>query len=125
MLPRLRSDGRTNARSNHSHSVESLRLPRSGCQHAGNRKPVSYTHLDVYKRQSLQDEANEWRYNLLETAVGMDDEAMEAYLEGNEPSAEKLRELIRKGTLDIAFIPVSYTHLDVYKRQDVGCLYAD
>jgi hypothetical protein len=31
---------------------------------------------------------------------------MEAYLEGTEPSVEKLRELIRKGTLAIDFIPI-------------------
>ena len=57
-------------------------------------------------RAELQDQATEWRDTLLETAVEQDDEAMEAYLEGNEPSAEKLRELIRKGTLSLAFVPV-------------------
>ena len=31
---------------------------------------------------------------------------MEAYLEGNEPDEDTLRELIRKGTLAIDFIPV-------------------
>merc|ERR1719261_496685 len=36
----------------------------------------------------------------------IDDEAMEAYLEGNEPDEKKLRDLIRKGTLDQAFTPV-------------------
>jgi elongation factor G len=35
----------------------------------------------------------------LELAVEQDDAAMEAYLEGNEPSVEELRRLIRKGTL--------------------------
>ncbi|WP_380056486.1 elongation factor G [Falsihalocynthiibacter sp. SS001] len=57
-------------------------------------------------RAELQDTANEWRAKLIETAVEMDDDAMEAYLEGEEPSVEKLRELIRKGTLAIKFIPV-------------------
>jgi elongation factor G len=57
-------------------------------------------------RAELKDQADEWRLNLLETAVGQDDAAMEAYLEGNEPSAEELRALIRKGTLAIDFIPV-------------------
>ncbi len=57
-------------------------------------------------RDSLKDQADEWRNKLIETAVEMDDDAMEAYLEGEEPSVEKLRELIRKGTLEIAFIPV-------------------
>jgi elongation factor G len=57
-------------------------------------------------RASLKEQADEWRLNLLETAVGQDDEAMEAYLEGNEPDEATLRKLIRKGTLAIDFIPI-------------------
>ena len=57
-------------------------------------------------RADLKDLADEWRHNLLELAVEQDDEAMEAYLEGNEPDVPTLRKLIRKGTLSITFIPV-------------------
>ena len=57
-------------------------------------------------RDSLKDLAEEWRGKLIETAVEMDDDAMEAYLEGEEPDVPTLRALIRKGTLKIAFIPV-------------------
>ena len=57
-------------------------------------------------RDSLQDTANEWRAKLIETAVEMDDDAMMAYLEGEEPDAATLRALIRKGTLEIKFIPI-------------------
>jgi len=57
-------------------------------------------------RAELQELANEWRYNMLEIAVEQDDAAMEAYLEGKEPSEEELRVLIRKGCLAIAFIPM-------------------
>ncbi|PZQ94565.1 MAG: elongation factor G [Cereibacter sphaeroides] len=57
-------------------------------------------------RADLQEQANEWRHNLLELAVEQDDDVMEAYLEGNEPSVEVLRELIRKGTLSLSFVPV-------------------
>ncbi|HCA91984.1 MAG TPA: elongation factor G, partial [Alphaproteobacteria bacterium] len=42
----------------------------------------------------------------IETAVEMDDDAMMAYLEGEEPDAATLRALIRKGTLEIKFIPI-------------------
>src|SRR5690606_18661009 len=35
-----------------------------------------------------------------------DDDAMEAYLEGNEPDEATLRALIRKGTLSLSFFPV-------------------
>ena len=57
-------------------------------------------------RAELQEKANEWRHHLLEIAVEQDDDAMEAYLEGNEPDEETLRGLIRKGCLSISFIPV-------------------
>ncbi|MDE0588442.1 elongation factor G [Halocynthiibacter sp. C4] len=57
-------------------------------------------------RAELQDTANEWRSKLIETAVEMDDDVMEAYLEGEEPDVPTLRRLIRKGTLEIKFIPV-------------------
>jgi elongation factor G len=57
-------------------------------------------------RDSLQASADEWRAKLIEIAVDMDDDAMEAYLEGVEPDMATLRGLIRKGTLAIKFIPV-------------------
>jgi elongation factor G len=62
------------------------------------RKPI---------RADLQARADEMRANLIEIAVEMDDDAMEAYLEGNEPDEETLRKLIRKGTLALAFVPVT------------------
>ncbi|WP_149140213.1 elongation factor G [Gemmobacter caeruleus] len=58
-------------------------------------------------RDSLKAEAEEWRGKLVELAVEQDDDAMEAYLEGNEPDVETLRKLIRKGTLAMAFVPVT------------------
>jgi len=57
-------------------------------------------------RDSLKELAEEWRSKLIETAVEMDDDAMMAYLEGEEPDAATLRSLVRKGTLEIQFIPV-------------------
>ncbi|SNT76409.1 elongation factor G [Paracoccus seriniphilus] len=57
-------------------------------------------------REELQDLANEWRNNMIELAVEQDDEAMEAYLEGNEPDQDTLRKLIRKGTLSLSFFPM-------------------
>jgi len=57
-------------------------------------------------RASLLDEATEWRGKLIELAVDMDDDAMMAYLEGEEPDEETLRKLIRKGTLALKFVPV-------------------
>ena len=54
----------------------------------------------------LADKAAEYREKLIELAVEQDDEAMEAYLEGNIPDAATLKALIRKGTLGQAFVPV-------------------
>jgi len=58
-------------------------------------------------RAGLKAEADEWRGKLVELAVEQDDEAMEAYLEGNEPDVDTLRKLIRKGCLAMAFVPVT------------------
>ena len=54
----------------------------------------------------LADKAAEYREKLIELAVEQDDDAMEAYLEGNLPDTATLKKLIRKGTLAQAFVPV-------------------
>ena len=54
----------------------------------------------------LKEKAEEYRATLVETAVEQDDDAMEAYLEGQEPSAEVLKACIRTGTLSGEFVPV-------------------
>jgi elongation factor G len=54
----------------------------------------------------LKDAAEAARMELIEMAVEQDDEAMEAYLEGNEPDVDTLKRLIRKGTLNFSFVPV-------------------
>jgi elongation factor G len=46
------------------------------------------------------------RHYLIENAVEMDDEAMEAYLEGNLPSEEVLKKCIRKAVLNGVFYPI-------------------
>ncbi len=62
------------------------------------RKPI---------RDSLKGLAEEWRGKLIELAVEQDDDAMMAYLEGEEPDEATLRKLIRKGTLSLSFVPVT------------------
>ncbi|MGV6888587.1 elongation factor G [Rhodophyticola sp. SM2404] len=58
-------------------------------------------------RDSLKDMATEWRGKMIEAAVEMDDDAMEAYLmDAAEPDVPTLRALLRKGTLAMAFVPV-------------------
>jgi elongation factor G len=58
-------------------------------------------------RDSLKGEAETWRGKLIELAVEQDDEAMMAYLEGQEPDVDTLRKLIRKGCLSMSFVPVT------------------
>ena len=54
----------------------------------------------------MQAEADTARQYMLEAAVEQDDDAMERYLSGEDIPAEELRELIRKGVLAMAMIPV-------------------
>lgn len=65
---------------------------------------AAYEYVDI--PAELADKAAEYRENMIELAVEQDDDAMEAYLEGNEPSEETLIACIRKGTLSGAFVPV-------------------
>ncbi|NRB00830.1 MAG: elongation factor G [Rhodobacteraceae bacterium] len=65
---------------------------------------ATWTRQEV--RAELKDKAEELRAELVELAVEQDDDAMEAYLEGNEPDVDTLRKLIRKATLSMAFVPV-------------------
>ncbi len=53
----------------------------------------------------MADEIEEWREKLIETAVEQDDDIMERYLEGEEPTAEEVKQCIRKGTLTMDFFP--------------------
>ena len=50
--------------------------------------------------------AEEARHYLVENAVELDDEAMEAYLGGDQPSEEVLKKCIRKAVLTGAFYPI-------------------
>jgi len=65
---------------------------------------ASFEYTDI--PAELADQAAEWREKLVEHAVETDEAAMEAYLEGNEPDEATLKQLIRKGTLSHAFVPV-------------------
>ena len=56
--------------------------------------------------EAYADQAAEYREALIELAVEMDDAAMEAYLEGNEPDEETLKRCLRAGTNNLKFVPV-------------------
>ncbi|MBV1840976.1 elongation factor G [Photobacterium ganghwense] len=65
--------------------------------------PENYEIQDV--PADMVDEVEAYREELVETAVEQDDDLMEAYMEGQEPSIEELKRCIRKGTRDLAFFP--------------------
>jgi len=46
------------------------------------------------------------RHYMIENAVELDDEAMEAYLNGEEPSIDVIKKCLRKAVLDGAFYPI-------------------
>jgi len=56
--------------------------------------------------EDLKEKAQEYREQLVEMAVELDEEVMIEYLEGEEPDVATLKRLIRKGTLEGSFVPV-------------------
>jgi elongation factor G len=54
----------------------------------------------------LKEKANEYHNNLVEAAVELDDAAMEKYLEGEAPSKDELKRLIRLAVLKAAWYPM-------------------
>jgi len=54
----------------------------------------------------LAEKAAHYRMALVEAAVELDDDAMTAYLDGQEPDEATLKRLIRKAVLTSAFFPV-------------------
>ena len=65
--------------------------------------PENYEVVDI--PADMVDKANEYREQMIETAVEQDDDLMMAYMEGEEPSLEDIKRCIRKGTRDLAFFP--------------------
>jgi len=56
--------------------------------------------------ENLLAQAQEYRTKLIETVIEQDDAALEAYLEGTEPDIDTLKKCIRKGTINLDFVPV-------------------
>ncbi|MBI07714.1 MAG: elongation factor G [Rhodospirillaceae bacterium] len=54
----------------------------------------------------LKDQAERLHAELVEAVVDLDDDALEAFLEGNEPNEETLKTCIRRATLDAHMVPV-------------------
>ncbi len=67
-------------------------------------KGATYETVDI--PDELADDAATWRATLLETLAEGDDEILEAYLGGEELSAEQIKAGIRRGTIAQNFTPV-------------------
>ena len=78
--------------------------------------------ITVPSDRAILDSVPKYRTELVDTALEQDDVAMEAYLEGNEPSVETLKKCIRKGTISGAFTVVlcgsSYKNKGVQQMLD-------
>ena len=56
--------------------------------------------------EDLVSEANKYRETMLESVVELNDDVMEKYLDGVMPSEDKIKELIRIGTIESKFVPI-------------------
>ena len=56
--------------------------------------------------EELKDEAGEWHQKMVEQICDLDEELMEKYLEGEEPSIDELKRVLRKGTCENNAVPV-------------------
>ncbi len=65
--------------------------------------PVNYEIQDV--PADMVDTVEEWREKLIEMAVEQDDDALEKYLDGEEPDMAIIKACIRKGTIALDFFP--------------------
>ena len=55
--------------------------------------------------EEMVDQVEKYREKLIEMALDQDDDLMEAYLDGEEPSIDDIKRCIRKGTIALDFFP--------------------
>ncbi|WP_440903660.1 elongation factor G [Catenovulum sp. SX2] len=65
--------------------------------------PENYEVVDI--PEDMVEKAAEYREMLIETAVEQDDDLMMAYMDGEEPTVEQIKECIKKGTHNLSFFP--------------------
>ena len=78
-------------------------LTRKAWVWANTGDPMDFKIEDV--PVDMVDKVEKYRAELIETAVEVDDDVMESYLEGNEPDIDTLKKCIRKGTINLDFFP--------------------
>ena len=65
--------------------------------------PENYVVSDI--PEEMRETVEEYREQLVETAIEQDDDLLMAYMEGEEPSIEEIKMCIRKGTIALDFFP--------------------
>jgi elongation factor G len=73
---------------------------------ATDEKDLGATFDEVDIPADMQDQADEYRAMLLETVAGVDEEAMESYLENEDLSEEDLRAALRRATIANDLVPI-------------------
>ncbi|MFH1941738.1 MAG: elongation factor G, partial [bacterium] len=65
---------------------------------------AEWEEIDIPR--DLKHKADKYRHDLLEAISEYDDEVMEYYVEGREPSVEMIKRALRRGTLEVEIAPV-------------------
>ncbi|MDC3091889.1 elongation factor G, partial [Rickettsiales bacterium] len=65
---------------------------------------AKFNYVDI--PENLIAESEKYREALIECVVELDDDAMEKYLDGTIPDEEKIKSLIRIGTIESKFVPI-------------------
>lgn len=71
----------------------------------GEELGAKFEEVDI--PEDMTELAAEWREKLVEAAVEVDDDAMMAYLDGTLPDEATLKKLIRRGTINGNFVPMT------------------
>ena len=79
----------------------------------GSGDPMNYKIEDV--PADMVDDVEKFREEMVENALEQDDDAMEKYLDGEEPSEETLKACIRKGTINLDFYFSKLTRFITFK----------
>ena len=65
--------------------------------------PLKYEIKDV--PADMEADVETWRARMIDQVADQDDEVMEKYLEGEEPTLEEIKRCLRKGTINMDFFP--------------------
>jgi len=87
---------------------------------------MTYKYMDI--PEDLQETANEWRQNLIESVAEYDDTLLEKFFEDPDSiSVEEMMEAIRKAVIDMSFSPVlcgsAFKNKGVQALLDAVCEY--